>query len=457
MDAAGTAVPAVSRILMIAALAALCLTLSGPAGARAGERPPAEPAACLEPPENQNVCSSLQIGLSASPNPTPAGGAVSFSWSVSPETDCWDNLGNSAWGGYSFTASVSEAFTWVVSCSGSGIESASLYVGVTASGGGPPPPPPPPPPPGDHNPKGYLDSVDAASATASGWTCDPDAYGAALDVRFYADGEPGTGTFLGTASAGQTREQAVGDLCGGARNHGFAFSLPASVRDGRPHSVYTYAVNIGDGSNVQLTGSPKTFQIGTPPPADRDGDGVSDAADNCPDDPNGNQLDSDGDRLGDECDIDMPIGVGAFEAWEEAASASAAPSPARGDSVDGAGGANDVRCKIQRFAQTFTQAGLWDALRYEGMFRVCYRPRKSIVSVTDVHGDMAWVRFYLTWLGNDSGYPYAVNLGKQAEIQYRGSTSFCIVPRYGCGPLKHIWVKITFYPNNTMTKISGVD
>lgn len=39
--------------------------------------------------------------------------------------------------------------------------------------------------------------------------------------------------------------------------------------------------------------------------ADRDGDGVADVFDNCPDDANPDQLDSDGDRIGDACDT-MP-------------------------------------------------------------------------------------------------------------------------------------------------------
>jgi hypothetical protein len=36
--------------------------------------------------------------------------------------------------------------------------------------------------------------------------------------------------------------------------------------------------------------------------ADRDGDGVADGADNCPDDKNAGQFDEDGDRIGDACD-----------------------------------------------------------------------------------------------------------------------------------------------------------
>jgi hypothetical protein len=122
------------------------------------------------------------------------------------------------------------------------------------------------------------------------------------------------------------------------------------------------------------------------------------------------------------------------------------------DEPDGA----TTHCKIQMFAQTYTQAGQWDALRYEGMFRVCYVPQKRIVSVSDVHGDAAWTAFYLTWMGNDRGYPYAVVQGHKVVIYYRGTVAFCIVPKYGCGPNKHPWVTITFYDTNTLDRTSGV-
>ena len=267
MDTTETASP-VRLVLRLCALVLFCLLIVGPARA---DPEPAE-ASCTEGTIDQPLssedpavaqCVTLQMGLSASPNPTPAGGTVSFSWSVSPETDCWDNLGHSAWGGYSFSMTVSEPFTWIVYCTGNGVESATLYVGVQDTP--PPPPPPPPPPSGGHDPKGRLDSVQT-SGVATGWACDPDSYAAAIESRFYVDGPPGTGAFLGSATAGLTREAAVGDACGGTRNHGFEFTLPASVRDGATHSLYAYAVNVGDGSNAQLAGSPMSFQITAPPP-----------------------------------------------------------------------------------------------------------------------------------------------------------------------------------------------
>jgi hypothetical protein len=82
------------------------------------------------------ACVSTQIGLAASPNPTPPGGTVSFSASASPATDCWDDLGHSWWGSTAFALPVHEAFTWTVYCAGDGIQSSSLHVTVDAGGGG---------------------------------------------------------------------------------------------------------------------------------------------------------------------------------------------------------------------------------------------------------------------------------------------------------------------------------
>jgi hypothetical protein len=47
-----------------------------------------------------------------------------------------------------------------------------------------------------------------------------------------------------------------------------------------------------------------------PPPPDGDGDGKEDASDNCPQLVNPDQLDSDGDKLGDACDPEYSITLG---------------------------------------------------------------------------------------------------------------------------------------------------
>jgi hypothetical protein len=131
----------------------------------------------------------------------------------------------------------------------------------------PPPGPPPPPPQPSYLPIGWFDTVDG-EGTAYGWTCDPNDFGAALEVHFYADGPAGGGgVFIGKTSANTAREAAVGGNCGGNSSHGFVFPLPVSVRDGGSHSLYAYAINIGpDASNPLLSGSPKSYTAGPSDP-----------------------------------------------------------------------------------------------------------------------------------------------------------------------------------------------
>jgi len=57
------------------------------------------------------------------------------------------------------------------------------------------------------------------------------------------------------------------------------------------------------GSDLDLTDE-QLFDVGWTP-ADTDGDGVADAVDNCPQDPNPGQTDTDGDGAGDACDSDI--------------------------------------------------------------------------------------------------------------------------------------------------------
>lgn len=95
------------------------------------------------------------------------------------------------------------------------------------------------------------------------------------------------------------------------------------------------------------------------------------------------------------------------------------------------------------------------ALRYEGMFRVCYRHNAGIVSISDIHGNATKTGGPWQWNGNDPGYPYGVKYSRRAEFFYKGSMQICIV-RFGCGPVKHPWEKITFRDDNTITRSGGV-
>lgn len=117
------------------------------------------------------------------------------------------------------------------------------------------------------SPKGYHDI--STCTDTGGWTCDPDNYSEALNVHFYADGPAGTGKYIGQTKASNEREVAVGNVCGGNRNHGFKFTTPESLKDGKPHTIYSYAINIGaKKSNPKLTNSPKTITCGSANPED---------------------------------------------------------------------------------------------------------------------------------------------------------------------------------------------
>jgi hypothetical protein len=125
-----------------------------------------------------------------------------------------------------------------------------------------------------------IGNYDSATCTESiGWTCDPYNY-QTLSVHFYANGPSGAGgTYIGQTVANLTREPAVGALCGGYSAHGFRFITPNGLKDGLPHSIYAYAINLNPyGVNPLLGGSPKIITCSTDP-ADLNGDGKVDIYD----------------------------------------------------------------------------------------------------------------------------------------------------------------------------------
>jgi hypothetical protein len=113
-------------------------------------------------------------------------------------------------------------------------------------------------------PKGVFEGANCTAAT--GWACDPDDYGKSVQVHFYTNaGGTGPLQFVSAAAANLPREAAVGGQCGGKTQHGFSLTLPDSLKDGLPHTLYAYAINIGSGTNPRLAGSPAVVTCAPPP------------------------------------------------------------------------------------------------------------------------------------------------------------------------------------------------
>ncbi len=207
---------------------------------------------------------------------------------------------------------------------------------------------------------------------------------------------------------------------------------------------------------------------------DTDRDGIQDSADNCRTTYNPDQADNDHDGIGNVCDPTPDGGGGGgggggstppdLNVQLVAGAGTALPEENVTNSGNGGQAAGlSVRCKTQRYVQTWTQLGLYDVLKVETRFRVCYVPNKRIYSFKredplmnpNPESDAIYVRAPWDWNGVDSTYPQVAVYTDRVEMKVQGSSRFCIFT-YGCGPTRHPWVRIVFRPNNTMVVTSGV-
>jgi RHS repeat-associated protein len=186
---------------------------------------------------------AASVGASATPNPTPWNGVVTFRWGGSAGI-CWDNWGNGSEGtDVTFQRQMTQSEWWTVQCTSGARQ--DTFVDVL--------------PP---NPTGWFDHI--SQGVAEGWTCDASDFNAALQVDFYVDGPFGSGSYAGSTIANITRWDIAGQ-CGNTPNHAFSFTIPDSLRTGNQRTLYAYALNIGGGSNVLLGNSPRTFTLSRPP------------------------------------------------------------------------------------------------------------------------------------------------------------------------------------------------
>jgi hypothetical protein len=93
-----------------------------------------------------------------------------------------------------------------------------------------------------------------ANGHVAGWTAWPDNPTVSVSIQLYVENN----VSLGQIPANLPNSAA--NAAGFPGSHGFQFSLPDSVRDGRPHTLYAY-VGLSDGSRLPL-GSPLPFTLG---------------------------------------------------------------------------------------------------------------------------------------------------------------------------------------------------
>lgn len=165
------------------------------------------------------------------------------------------------------------------------------------------------------SPIGWLDVGISNCTSIRGWACDQDQPNTAIDVHIYTDGPAGAGNLNVLRPFGRMdkttlqREGAVGAACGQDRNqnfsinpfgqqtnqmqygqHGYNFTVPDTLKDGKTHAIYAYAINIGSwANNAHLWGSP--FMLTCPRATPQTcGNGIREGSEQC-DDGNANQAD----------------------------------------------------------------------------------------------------------------------------------------------------------------------
>ena len=110
-------------------------------------------------------------------------------------------------------------------------------------------------PPPNAPPAGALEGA-TCDAGVTGWASDPDDPAKPVEVHLYFDGPVGQST-LGLATTANVMRA---DLCGSVGcDHGFAFAIPALLRDSAAHTVHAYGIDLAGGTNPLLQGSPRSF------------------------------------------------------------------------------------------------------------------------------------------------------------------------------------------------------
>jgi hypothetical protein len=136
---------------------------------------------------------------------------------------------------------------------------------------------------------------------------------------------------------------------------------------------------------------------GSPKPSDRDGDGVADASDNCPDLWNSDQADADADHVGDPCDATVPAD------FLNGTLSSDIGSDRSYFLVD-PGTLALIPCKNAWARYSYTNlVRLYVLWRYQLSFDFCYVPGSKIVRVTGLVAHGIYAAWPWSFQGNAVG------------------------------------------------------
>jgi outer membrane protein assembly factor BamB len=110
-------------------------------------------------------------------------------------------------------------------------------------------------------PLGAFDEI--SDAVISGWSYDPDHTESSNTIQIFFDGPAGQGGTLIHSGPTDVFRPDVNSAHGIAGTHGFEFTIRADYRDGQPHEVFIYGIDLDDSSkSTLLTGSPMSFTLG---------------------------------------------------------------------------------------------------------------------------------------------------------------------------------------------------
>ena len=166
-------------------------------------------------------------------------------------------------------------------------------------------------------------------------------------------------------------------------------ALPATASVAIPPADGGSGSGGGGGCTPATCPPPPTQQ-----PSDRDGDGVPDASDNCPDAWNSTQTDADGDWVGDACDTTVPpdflSGSLTSETGSEHSSWTIDP-----------GTLSVLPCRTAWARYTYTNlVRLYVLWRYELSFEFCYIPGSKVVRASGLYARGVYAAWPWSFQGN---------------------------------------------------------